>query len=118
MKIKAQTERNFRRAKVKPGKRRTPRPRISWRTVRVFITLMVVGYGGYRGFSLVLNARVLEVSKIAVHGNVRLSSGEVAEIARDLKGHSILTADLAALRRALLASPWIADTGIASTFCL
>ena len=112
MKVKAKTERNFRRAKVKPGKRRAPRARISWKAVRVFITLMVVGYGGYRGFSLVLNARVLEVSKIDVHGNVRLSSGEVAEIARDLKGHSILTADLVALRRVLLASPWIADAAL------
>jgi cell division protein FtsQ len=90
VKVKAQTERNFRRAKVKPGKRRAPRARISWKAVRVFITLMVVGYGGYRGFSLVPN-------------------GEIAEIARDLKGHNILTADLVALRRALLASPWIAD---------
>jgi cell division protein FtsQ len=112
VKVKAQTERNFRRAKVKPGKRRAPRARISWKAVRVFITLMVVGYGGYRGFSLVLNARVLEVSKIDVHGNVRLSNGEIAEIARDLKGHNILTADLVALRRALLASPWIADAAL------
>ena len=78
----------------------------------MLVTLVVVGYGGYRGFSLVLNARMLEVSKIDVHGNVRLSNGEIAELARDLYGHNILTADLVALRRALLDSPWIADAAL------
>lgn len=112
MKVKAQTERNFRRAKVKPGKRRAPRARISWKAIRVLVALVVVGYGGYRGFSLVLNARMLEVSKIDVHGNVRLSNGEIAALARDLYGHNILTADLVALRRALLDSPWIADAAL------
>jgi cell division protein FtsQ len=112
VKVKAPTERNFRRAKVKPGRRRAPRARVSWRTIRVLVTLTVVAYGGYRGFSLVLNARMLEVSKIDVHGNVRLSSGEIAEIAHDLYGHNILTADLVAYRRALLESPWVADAAL------
>ena len=112
MKVKAPTERNFRRAKVKPGRRRAPRARVSWRAIRVLVTLTVVAYGGYRGFSLVLNARMLEVSKIDVHGNVRLSSGEIAEIAHDLYGHNILTADLVAYRRALLESPWVADAAL------
>jgi cell division protein FtsQ len=112
VKVKAPTERNFRRAKVKPGRRRAPRRFISWKAIRVIVTVMVVVYGGYRGFSLVLNARVLEVSTIDVHGNVRLSSGEVAELARGLYGHNILTADLVAQRRSLLESPWIADAAL------
>jgi cell division protein FtsQ len=110
--VKAPTERNFRRAKVKPGRRRAPRRFISWKAIRLIVTIMVVVYGGYRGFSLVLNARVLEVSKIDVHGNVRLSSGEITELARGLYGHNILTADLAAHRRELLGSPWIADAAL------
>ena len=112
MKVKAPTERNFRRAKVKPGRRRAPRRFISWKAIRVIVTVMVVAYGGYRGFSLVVNARVLEVSKIDVHGNLRLSSGEIAELARGLYGHNILTADLVAQRRELLESPWIADAAL------
>ena len=112
MKVKAPTERNFRRAKVKPGRRRAPRRFISWKAIRVIVTVMVVAYGGYRGFSLVVNARVLEGSKIDVHGNVRLSSGEIAELARGLYGHNILTADLVAQRRELLESPWIADAAL------
>ena len=112
MKVKAPTERNFRRAKVKPGRRRAPRRFISWKAIRVIVTVMVVVYGGYRGFSLVVNARVLEVSKIDVHGNVRLSSGEIAALARGLYGHNILTADLVAQRRQLLESPWIADAAL------
>jgi cell division protein FtsQ len=112
MRVKAPAERNFRRAKVKPGRRKAPRARLSWRAIRILVTLTLVIYGTYKGFSLVLNARVLQVSKIAVHGNVRLSSGEVEQIAHDLYGHNILTADLIAHRRALLDSPWVADAAL------
>jgi cell division protein FtsQ len=112
MKIKAPTERNFRRAKAKPGRRKTPRSRPIWRAIRALLTMAVVIYGTYRGFSLVLNARMLQVNRIAVHGNVRLSSGEVEQLAHGLIGHNILTADLATHRRALLDSPWVADAAL------
>jgi cell division protein FtsQ len=112
VRVKAPSERNFRRAKVKPGRRRAPRARISWRAIRILMTVSLVTYGTYRGFSLVLNARALQVSKIAVHGNARLSSGEIEQIAHDLYGHNILTADLIAHRRALLDSPWVADAAL------
>ena len=46
---------------------------------------------------LVLHASALQVRRISVHGNVRLSSGEVQAIVDGLRGTSILTADLAAL---------------------
>jgi cell division protein FtsQ len=61
---------------------------------------------------LLFHAPVLNVSRIRVHGNERLSSGEVQALVRNLQGANILTADLAGSRRALLRSPWVADVGL------
>jgi cell division protein FtsQ len=44
-----------------------------------------------------------------VHGNVRLSSGDVQGIVDGLRGANILTADLNGYRRRLRESPWVAD---------
>ena len=47
-----------------------------------------------------------------MHGNVRLSSGEVQAIVDGLRGTSILTADLPGYRRRLMESPWVADVAL------
>jgi cell division protein FtsQ len=112
VKVKVPTERNFRRAKVKPGRRKASRSRVGWRALKALLVMAVMAYGTHRALSLILNARVLQVSTIAVHGNVRLSSGEVEQLAHGLYGHNILTADLAMHRRALLDSPWVADAAL------
>jgi cell division protein FtsQ len=113
-KVKAPTEKNFRRAKVRPGKRRTQArvPRVFWRAVRWACVLAIVAFAGYRGANLVLHASVLQVRRINVHGNVRLSSGEVRAIVDGLRGSSILAVDLPRYRRRLLESPWVADAAL------
>lgn len=112
--VKTTTERNFRRAKVRPGKRRKHRgvPRGIWRVARWVCALALVVFAGYRGANLVLHASVLQVRHINVHGNVRLSSGEVRAIIDGLRGSSILAVDLARYRRRLLESPWVADAAL------
>ena len=112
MSVKAPTEKNFRRARVKPGKRRGSRARVWWRAARVAATVTLVGYSTYRAFDLVVNAGVLKIRSISVAGNVRLSAGEVHALADGIRGTSILTADLAAYRRRLLESPWVADVAL------
>lgn len=112
MRVKAPAEKNFRRAKVKPGRRRASPFRLSWRLVRATLATLVVIYGVYRGFALVLNATVLQVSRIAVSGNVRLSRGEVQQLVHGLYGANILTADLDRYRRAILDSPWVAEAAL------
>ena len=113
MAVKAPAEKNFRRAKVRPGSRRGGwTARITWRAGRWAIAVAVVLYAGYRGSALVLQASGLQVRRISVHGNVRLSSGEVASIVDGLRGANILTADLAGYRRRLLESPWVADVAL------
>jgi len=70
--VKAPTEKNFRRAKVRPGARRQGLAAwLTWRVARWSAAGLVVLYAAYRGSNLVLHASVLEVRRISVHGNVR-----------------------------------------------
>ncbi len=112
MSVKAPVEKNFRRARVKPSKRKGGRRRVSWRAVRMAVCAVLVVYAGYRAFDLVLTASTLQVRRINVHGNVRLSAGEVLTLMGGLRGTSILTADLHAYRQRLLDSPWVADVAL------
>jgi cell division protein FtsQ len=113
MAVKAPVEKNFRRAKVRPGARRGGVAGwLTWRAGRWAIASAVVLYAGYRATNLVLHASGLQVRRISVHGNVRLSSGEVAAIVDGLQGTNILTTDLSSYRRRLLESPWVADVAL------
>jgi cell division septal protein FtsQ len=112
MSVKAPTEKNFRRARLKPGKRRGATRRVSWRGVRMVVVATLVTYAAYRAFDLAVGASALQVRSISVHGNVRLSAGEVRALAEGIRGKSLLTADLAAYRRRLLASPWVAEVAL------
>ncbi len=112
MSVRAATEKNFRRARVKPTKRKAARARLSWRAVRVAVCAVLAVYAAYRAFDLVLSASTLQVRRIVVHGNVRLSAGEVQTLVDGLRGTNILAADLAWYRRKLLDSPWVADVAL------
>jgi len=115
MSVRAQSERNFRRANVRPGGRKGTASftrRAAWRLGRWGLALAFVTYAGYRATALVLHAASLQVRTISVHGNVRISSGEVQAMVNGLRGTNILTADLTGYRHRLLKSPWIADVGM------
>jgi cell division protein FtsQ len=112
MSVKAPAEKNFRRANVKPVKRKGARAWLSWRVGRVILCGLVVLYASYRAFDLVVSASTLQVRRIAVRGNVRLSAGEVRALVDGLRGTNILTADLPAYRQRLLESPWVADVAM------
>jgi cell division protein FtsQ len=114
MGVRAPAEKNFRRAKVRPGKQKGRRrwPAISWRALRGIAVVLLVGYAGFRAAALVLHASALQVRRISVNGNVRLSSGEVQMIVEGLRGSNILTVDLPAYRSRLLSSPWVADVAM------
>lgn len=114
MRVKAPAEKNFRRPRVKPGKRKPAGARawLSWRAARILIAVVLVGYAGVRAFDLVASASTLQVRRIDVHGNVRLSSGEVKAIVDGLRGSNILLADLDGYRRKLRDSPWVANVAL------
>jgi cell division protein FtsQ len=110
--VKAPSEKNFRRSRARPARRKGGRRWISWRAVRNVACAALGVYAAYRAFDLVVSASALQVQHISVHGNVRLSAGEVQTLVGDLRGTSILTADLPAYRRRLLLSPWVADVAL------
>ena len=112
MSVKAPAEKRFRRAQVKPVRRKSGRKWLSWRVARVTGATLLVCLAVYRAVDLVLSASTLQVRRIVVHGNVRISSGEVQALVEGIRGTSILRADLPAYRKRLLQSPWIADAGL------
>ena len=84
---------------------------LSWRVARALGCAVVVIYTGYRAIDLAASTSMLQVRRIAVRGNVRLSAGEVQALVDGLRG-TVPTADLAAYRRRLLDSPWVADVAL------
>jgi cell division protein FtsQ len=69
-------------------------------------------YASYRSVDLVAGASALKVSRIAVRGNERLSTGEVLTVLDGLRGQNILAADLTEWQRRLKLSPWVADAAL------
>lgn len=112
MRVKAPTEKNFRRARARPAKRRKLRALLSWRVVRALLIVALVAVAGYRAARLTYDSSLFRVRHVRVHGNARISSGEVQAIVGDLKGAHILTANLARSRAELLESPWLAEAAL------
>jgi len=112
MSVKAPAEKRFRRVQVKPVRRKAGRGWVTWRAARAFAAVLLVCFAVYRAIDLVLSASTLQVRRILVHGNVRISSGEVQALVEGIRGTNILSADLTAYRKRLLQSPWVADAGL------
>jgi cell division protein FtsQ len=107
--VAAPADKRFRRAHVKPARKRKVNLRHAWRVTRVAAVLALATYGGWRGTALVLRASALQISDIVVHGNHRLSTGEVLALVDGLQGRNILRVGLAESQQRLLASPWVEE---------
>lgn len=115
MAVAAPADKRFRRAHVRPARRRSWRP--SWRTLVLSAAMCgVIGYGLYRGVALLLATDALTITRITVSGAHRMSPGEVLAVVDGLHGASIVTADLEPWRQKLLGSPWIADAAMRRVF--
>ena len=112
MTVKAPSERNFRRASAKGAKRRRFRPRLSLGVVRRLFSVLLLLFGVYQSIAFAFTTPLLRVNRISVHGNVRLSSGQVQALVEDLRGSSILRLNLDAVRQRLVESPWVADVAL------
>lgn len=110
--VAAATDKRFRRAHVKPARRRTPAGRHVWLAIRVLTLLAVLGYGGYRGATFMAAAQTLQVSHLQVRGHHRLSTGEVLALVDGLRGQNILTIAISEWQQKLLASPWVESATI------
>lgn len=110
--IAAPADRRFRRAYVKPARRRG-----AWRGLLVPLAVygaiaLAAAFVFYRGGAAVTHASVLRVDRIVVNGNERLSNGEVMAVLTGLRGENIVWTDLAAWRGRLMSSPWVRDAAL------
>jgi cell division protein FtsQ len=115
MAVAAPADRRFRRAHVSPGRRNSWR-RSWWRAAAAVILLTVVAIGGYALIAAAAASPALAIDRIAIRGNVRVSSGDAQALLDGLRGTNLLTADLDVWRQKLLASPWVADADIRRVF--
>lgn len=105
--VAAPADKRFRRAENRPG-----RGGASWlrsRALRWAVAAIFVVAGMAYGFVRLSARGVFTVDRVIVHGNSRLSTGEVLTLVDGLKGESVFSADLERYRARLLESPWVAD---------
>lgn len=107
--VAAATDKRFRRAHVKPARRRPAWGRQAWLGLRVAGAVGLAAYGAWRGTALLAESPALQVSHLVVRGHERLAPGEVLALVDDLRGRNILTARLEGWRDRLLSSPWVRD---------
>ena len=115
MPVTAPSDRRFRRAHLKPARKRAGLMGRRWRAA---LAICVVGLGIYAGKHALAAAAGLDIfhiDQINVRGNHWLSKGEVLAMLHDLRGRSVLAVDLEDWRRTLLNSPWVADASLRRT---
>ena len=110
--VSAPADRRFRRAHVKPARRRHTVRALAKPLVRYGLIGLVAAYGLYRGSMVAAHAHVLQIAHIVVRGNDRLSKGEVLAVLSGLHGQSLVWTDLDVWRKRLLASPWVREVAL------
>lgn len=111
MPVAAPADKRFRRAQVKPARRRRSWSR--WLAIgRGLLALAVLTFGAYQATLLVAQASALHVSKVVVRGNHRLSHGEVLALMEGVRGEHILRTDLDVWHRRVLGSPWVESAAL------
>lgn len=112
MPVAAPADRRFRRAHVKPGPRRGLLRTRTFRVLRTTLVGLSVAYAGYRASTLLAHAHLLQIGRITVRGNQRLSNGEILALLDGLRGQNIVTANLADWRDRLMTSPWVGHASL------
>ena len=105
--VAAAHDKRFKRAQVRPSRRRSPGSKFAWLAVRLTALVTLLGYAGYQGVALLAAAPSLQIGHMTVRGHERLSAGEVLALVAGLRGENILTVDLGHWQRKLMSSPWV-----------
>jgi cell division septal protein FtsQ len=100
-------DKRFKRAQVRPSRKRSGVSTYAWLAVRLAAFLILLAYATYQGVTLVAAAPSLQIGHMTVRGHERLSIGEVLALVEGLRGQNILAADLAHFQEKLLSSPWV-----------
>lgn len=110
--IAAAHDKRFKRAQVKPSRKRSAASKHAWLAARLMLTAALIGYAAYQGAALIAAAPSLQIRHVTVRGHERLSAGEVLALVEGLRGQSILGVDLGQWQHKLLSSPWVEDATI------
>jgi cell division septal protein FtsQ len=108
----AMTDKRFKRAHVKPSRKRSAASRYAWLAARLVVMTALLGYATYQGVALVAAAPTLQIAHMVVRGHERLSTGEVLALVEGLRGQNILAVNLDGWRQKLLSSPWVESATI------
>ena len=115
MPVTAPADKRFRRAHLKPARKRASWAWWRWRAVAAVALLLLTGYAAHRALLGITRMQILRVQRIVVHGNHRLSNGEVLALVDGLRGQSILAVNLDQWRTGLMSSPWVAEAFLRRT---
>jgi cell division protein FtsQ len=110
--IAAPADRRFRRSHVKPSRSRKSRRRFVRPAAMSLVVIVVLVFVFARGRTVMAQLGVLQVDRVVVHGNQRLSKGEVLAVLSGLRGESLFWTDLDAWRWRLMSSPWVRDAAL------
>jgi cell division septal protein FtsQ len=109
MSVSAPADKRFRRPSVRPKQQRGLTRALRWPVLRGLAAAGLLLGLVYAAAFVVSESAVFRVNRVTVRGNSRLSTGEVLALVSDLKGDSVLTANLGVYRTRLVDSPWVAD---------
>jgi cell division protein FtsQ len=115
MPVTAPADKRFRRAHVKPARKRLGWRAWRWRALATLLVLGATAFATVRAIDGVMSLRLLQVKRVIVHGNQRLSNGEVLALLDGIRGKSILELDLDDWRQHVLSSPWVEDAVLRRT---
>lgn len=115
MPVTAPADRRFRRAHLRPARKRTRLASWRWRVAAAAAVAALSFYAAHRAVGVLGSLQILRVEHIVVRGNHRLSNGEVLAFLGGLRGEHILSVDLEEWRRGVLNSPWVADASLRRT---
>jgi cell division protein FtsQ len=110
--VAAPADRRFRRAHLKPSRKRARWQALVKPLAGYAALVALVGYATYRLSAVAARAHVLRVDAVVVHGNERLSKGEVLAILTGLRGENLVSTNLDGWRRRLMTSPWVSDAAL------
>jgi cell division protein FtsQ len=109
--VAAPADKRFRRAHVKPMRRRQSAALVRALT-KYSVALAVVAFALYRGGAWVANASVFRIDRISVRGNRRMSTDDVLAVLAPMRGENLMWSDLDRWRDHLLQSRWIKDVAL------
>jgi cell division septal protein FtsQ len=115
MRVTAPADKRFKRAHLKPARKRNAWRVRHWRVLVGAAILVAGGFAADRAWRTFARLPVFRVTHIVVHGNLRLSNGEVLALLDSFRGESIFGVNLESWRAAVMSSPWVADASLHRT---